>query len=572
VSTESQGQNPGEGRIARAISFIEHSGLPNTRLYLWGLPLALLASVAVHAIQPSGLVFAGYLAANLVAFAVTGLVYFALRNWLERGYLRTAGRISLAKLMVFGLALGLTKQLSTVVLVVAFGLESSLLAALLVRLITPLLGIWTVLSIAALQAGRERYDKLRQELITERARRGQAEVAPARSAHLQPLIDQIRAELPLEQAGEMGAKQFAALLRQIVETQIRPFSHEIWMRENETTPGYRTSELATRAILRAPYPLAITVTVYLIGTAPAILFSAPSGGGPLWLAVLAIGVTLGLWLANRSKRYLARAPRLSWLYLVTASALAVGLGGSVANLIFGPLSGVNQVLIWITSIWWLASITLTAGVIDVARKTHAEQLASLRELVGDELAGDVSAAQRRLADRETANFLHSSVQNQLLSQALRIERDPEFDLSAELVSLLKLLEGEDPAAFDLAAALADLRADWAGLVDIELELVEASEAAAADPEALNPSRQHLLYQLITEGINNAHRHGRASNIKVTLAEQLEYSTITVTDDGLGLNPAKRPPGLGTMLFATAGDWSLINRPEGGAELTLRVLR
>ncbi len=572
MSTESQGQNPGEGRIARAISFIEHSGLPSARLYLWALPLALLASVAVHATQPSALVFAGYLAANLLSFALTALVYWALRQRLERDYLRTAGRISLARLVGFGLALGVTKQFSTAVLVVAFGLEGGLLGSLLVRLITPVIGVWTVLSIAALQAGRERYDKLRQELITERARRGQAEVTPARSAHLQPLIDQIRAELPLEQTGEMGAKQFAALIRQIVETQIRPLSHEIWMRENETTPGYRTSELAARAILRAPYPIAITLAVYLVGTAPSILFSAPSGTGPLWLGVLAGGAALGLWLANRSKRYLARAPRLSWLYLAAASTLAVGIGGSAANFSFGPLVGVNQILIWITSIWWLGSIALTAGVIDVARKTHAEQLASLRELVGEELAGDVSAAQRRLADRETANFLHSSVQNQLLSQALRIERDPEFDLSAELVALLKLLEGEDLAAFDLAAALDNLRADWSGLVDIEFELAEASEAAAADPEALNPGRQQLLYQLITEGINNAHRHGRARNIRVTLAEQPEYSTITVTDDGLGLDPDRKSPGLGTLLFATAGDWTLLDRPEGGAELALRVLR
>jgi len=572
MSVSQPARGSAEGRIARAISFIEHSGLPNTRLYLWGLPLALLASVSVHAIQPSLLVFAGYLAANLVAFAITALVYWAIRRWLELGYLRTAGRISLAKLVVFGLALGLTKQLSTVVLVVAFGLESSLLAALLVRLITPLLGIWTVLSIAALQAGRERYDKLRQELITERARRGQAEVAPARSAHLQPLIDQIRADLPLEQAGEMGAKQFAALLRQIVETQIRPLSHEIWMRENATTPGYRTSELAARAILRAPYPIATILLIYMLATAPVVWSAAPNESGLLWVALLAGGVTLGLWVSNASKRFLAPARALSPIYLVLVSALAVGIGSAAAGLILGPLVGVNQVLIWITSIWWLGSITLTAGVIDVARKTHAEQLASLHELVGEELGGDVSAAQRRLADRETANYLHSSVQNQLLSQALRIERDPEFDLSAELVALLRLLEGEDPAAFDLAAALADLRTDWAGLVDIEFELAEASEAAAADPEALNPSRQRLLYQLITEGINNAHRHGRARNITVTLAEQLEYSTITVTDDGLGLDPDRKPPGLGTMLFATAGDWTLLGRPEGGAELTLRVLR
>jgi hypothetical protein len=48
--------------------------------------------------------------------------------------------------------------------------------------------------------------------------------------------------------------------------------------------------------------------------------------------------------------------------------------------------------------------------------------------------------------------------------------------------------------------------------------------------------------------------------------------MTVTDDGIGLAPNQKAPGLGTMLFATAGDWTLINRPEGGAELTLRVLR
>jgi hypothetical protein len=59
---------------------------------------------------------------------------------------------------------------------------------------------------------------------------------------------------------------------------------------------------------------------------------------------------------------------------------------------------------------------------------------------------------------------------------------------------------------------------------------------------------------------------------VTLSEHPEHSSITVTDDGIGLDPNQKAPGLGTMLFATAGDWTLVNRPEGGAELTLRVLR
>ena len=568
MSTGKHAPNSGARRISQAVSFIEHSGLPNTRLYLWAMPLALLASVAVHATQPSALVFGGYLLANLLSFGITGLVYWALRTWLEAGYLRSAGRISLLNLVLFGLILGAAKQLSTVVLVVALGLESSLLSALMVRLITPLLGVWTVLSLAALQAGREHYEKLRHELIAERARRGQADLTANRTAHLQPLIDQIRLELPLEQTGEMSAQQFAALIRQIVEQQIRPLSHEIWMRENAIIPGYRTGELAARAILQAPYPIPIILMTYAITTAPVVWSSAPEGTAGLWAAILCGGVGLGLWISNVSKRFLELSPRLSPLYLLAGTALGVSIGSVSAGLALGPLIGVNQALIWITSTWWLASIALTAGVIDVARKTHTEQLESLHKLVGNELAVDVNAAQRRLADRETANFLHSSVQNQLLSQALRVEREPEFDLGAELVALLKLLEGDDPAAFDLAASLVELRADWAGLVDIEFELPRESDLAGSG--ALNPNLERLIYQLIAEAINNAHRHGRARNIRVRLVGQQDVSLITVTDDGLGLNPKKKTPGLGTMLFSSAGEWALTNRLEGGAQLTLRV--
>lgn len=539
--------------------------MPNLRLYALGVPLALLASVSVHATQPSIAIFAAYFAANVVSFSFTGLVFWPLYLISKRMVLARGGSIALWFLLLLGAALGFAKQLSTTFLVVWFGLEFGFFEALETRLVTPLLGLWVVLSTAAFQAARNRFEALRRQLVSERARRAAAQAggglaaktdALADSPHLTKLVSEVRGQLSADSlnSGELTGRQLAQLLRQIVNNQVRPLSHEIWQRESAKVPGYRISDLAARAIVQERYPVITIVLIYGLTSLPTIFGAAPEGTGPAWLITLVAGITVGLYLANAAKRLRPNRGFAPLSLAITISAVVTS-SSLLATLLFGQLVNLNQLLLLIVSTWWLATITAVAGVVVVARKNYAGQLASLEGLLSDEIDREAAHAKSQLRDREIANYLHSSVQNQLLAQALRIESETDVDLARELKQIIALLEPRaDASAASIANQLAQLAADWQGLINIEFAIDPAAE--------LDPATQQLVGLIAVEAVNNAYRHGGADHIVISLAP----GTLTVRDNG-SLAPAGRAgePGLGSKLFDSAGQWSL--KPvENGSEL------
>jgi two-component sensor histidine kinase len=250
--------------------------------------------------------------------------------------------------------------------------------------------------------------------------------------------------------------------------------------------------------------------------------------------------------------------------VVTASSV-------IATQIFGPLVDLNQLLLLIVSIWWLGTITAVSGIIAVARKTYAEQLASLDELLAEEIDREAAEAKSRLRDREIANFLHSSVQNQLLAQALRVESETDVDLARELKQIIALLEPRaDASAPSIADQLAQLAADWHGLIKIEF---------AIDPSAqLDNATQQLVGLIAAEAVNNAYRHGGADEITLELQSHSDNpaqnlgATLIVRDNGSGV-PGKTAVtatgarGIGSSLFDSAGPWSLTT-DDAGTVLTI----
>src|SRR5205085_12115516 len=61
----------------------------------------------------------------------------------------------------------------------------------------------------------------------------------------------------------------------------------------------------------------------------------------------------------------------------------------------------------------------------------------------------------------------------------------------------------------------------------------------------NQTAMHL-YRLSQEAVNNAIKHGRGRNIRISLADNGDLLTLTIADDGRGF-PNKREPTAGTGL-------------------------
>jgi len=104
---------------------------------------------------------------------------------------------------------------------------------------------------------------------------------------------------------------------------------------------------------------------------------------------------------------------------------------------------------------------------------------------------------------------------------------------------------------------------WQGLVDITTRVNVTSELTA--------TLLSTIEDVVTEGINNAVRHGDASRVDVIVEGDQSTISITVTDNG---TPAQNPiPGLGSRFFDSVAPncWTRVTANDGtGTVLTVEL--
>jgi signal transduction histidine kinase len=65
-----------------------------------------------------------------------------------------------------------------------------------------------------------------------------------------------------------------------------------------------------------------------------------------------------------------------------------------------------------------------------------------------------------------------------------------------------------------------------------------------DFDALSDKHRTCVYRVVQEAMTNCARHARAQSIRISVAAGEDYLGVLVTDDGVGLDPARRRSGLG----------------------------
>lgn len=506
------------------------------RLYWAALPLALLASVSTYAAGYEFLVSILYLVANLIAFSVVALVFVVSHRWMK-----PQGKFVLFPLIAFGLLLGFSKQIATAVIVVFMGLEDSILESIAIRALTPFIGLWTAIAIAAITSAQARFAKLREELIAERVRRLSASQASS-SAELREFAEEA-GEL-LEQSESMAAAELAGLIRDIVQQKLRPLSHELWDREQKRTPGFSSRELVRKALTAKPYRVFAISLLFALGSLqPVVVLTGEQW--TLTLFWLTAPVMVSLPIANAIRKRYEPAKQNYVGALIVTSAVG-GISGTLLLFLFGI--EINPIMT-LTSSWWLGTLILAVGTAAVAVEDYGEQRELLSQLAGGELDQEALSAVRTIRNRELANLLHSKTQNRMLAQAMRLESGS--DLQSELSELRQLIQNLPKTTFD-EPTTQELSDRWAGIILLRWDL---------DRE---PSPLQL--RVIEEGISNAYRHGLANEIEISL----RGDSLRISDNGLG--PTSGNPGLGSSLFATAGQWTFKALPDGGGELLVRFSR
>jgi signal transduction histidine kinase len=152
---------------------------------------------------------------------------------------------------------------------------------------------------------------------------------------------------------------------------------------------------------------------------------------------------------------------------------------------------------------------------------------------------------------------------------------PTAKSAAEIEELIMKGVGQ---ARSLARGLAPVESDERGLqFALETLAVSTSQLVGIDcrlrcdrPVAIfdNTCANHL-YRIAQEAINNARRHGRATEIHLRLETEGEMVTLEIEDNGAGIpQPLPENGGMGLSIMQyrarmIGGQWSIQPRPEGG---------
>ena len=405
------------------------------------------------------------------------------------------------------------------------------------------------------------FEKDRAEMVQ---RKTGASLARARVNKIDPQIEQFLSSIRsmrLTPKPEFHQK-LALEIRDFVENEVRPLSRQLWKIEDqkisrfsfwdlllETLKNQPFTPLPT-ALAFAPIPFLVSLTTASFAdTLVKIIFNMAA----IFL-VLSIGQVIGR--------------RFGFLPIVFGvSILLSALSVVFLNLaLFSPIIPISDLRPLILMIFWIGSLAVFLALTRTALKNAssiAEELADLNDQQDKEYIQGSSAS---LSNRDLANFLHSTVQNQLLSAAMSIESEgSHLEFSDESIKALERAlmsqgAGDHGPEHSYKESLESVVERWRPLLEIETRV------------SLETNRYPgvIFAQVLEEGISNAVRHGEASRLAITLSKDGDLMKLQIEDDGFG--PKNGTLGLGTALFedATNGNWQLEALDRGGSLLTLNL--
>jgi PAS domain S-box-containing protein len=138
-------------------------------------------------------------------------------------------------------------------------------------------------------------------------------------------------------------------------------------------------------------------------------------------------------------------------------------------------------------------------------------------------------------------------------------------------ALARGLAPADDMQRGLAGALTDLAARCSELYVIDCSLV----CSGAPPPKMKEAAAAHVYRIAQEALTNAGRHARAKEIKIGLHVSDGHLSLTISDDGIGLDqvPRKRDLGMGLRLMeyraqALGGSIAFDRPNSGGTRIVL----
>ena len=217
-----------------------------------------------------------------------------------------------------------------------------------------------------------------------------------------------------------------------------------------------------------------------------------------------------------------------------------------------------------------ASIVVITSIISYPYRFYAE-VGSKLTLVNEQISSLLLSV-RGEADEirdSFSRFVHGKMQGRLALVSFILGQIANGELKGRektkqvnrLIEIVDTIEADlkeltkQPDAKSLAEVLEVLATEWAGLVDLQLDIGQTARAWLE----LNQGIENQIAALIEEAVLNARVHGLASEVVVSVSVSLANPSllaVEVEDNGRGLD-LMREPGLGSRQFsAVCESWNI----------------
>lgn len=362
--------------------------------------------------------------------------------------------------------------------------------------------------------------------------------------------------------GDSEYQQLAGKLREFAFERVRPISHQLWAQEMKRKSRFPFFGLVGLAITKNPMPPVFFSALALsLMAVTAISQYEPLMGGVYFVLDAVIFLIL-LFIFRRL------FPNGSWLAVVLYPLLMGSLIFTARVLIRPELATEQIIGGWITLILWLFTSLIFAGGIVLSNRTQEQILSELKKSLSEgqkitQLQAEVN--QFRAAD--LAKYVHGTIQSKLMAYSLKLEQaitsadELEADrirTAARDLVINPLREYEPRARENVMASLAELQANWHGLVEIAIDITVSEKFLPA-----------AVFDIVSEGVGNAHKHAFAERVNVKINSVRGDLEIEITDDGIGPRENSRGQGMSMIDSQSGGAWSF-GPAENGHGSTLRV--
>lgn len=288
-------------------------------------------------------------------------------------------------------------------------------------------------------------------------------------------------------------------------------------------------------------------------------YSTANGG---FAVLAAIGVLLTVWSMVRLMRLAFESP---------SSHLLAVAGGAMVYLILlvnDYAIGTNHTSLGEIFVRQYAALPLFIAVTSTLSKRYAEALGQARELA-DTLQSQVES-QRQALERSFEQLREVTREQAREQERTRVMGDLHDGLGLHLATALRHVHAPELSRSLLAGTLQDCMDELRVAVDsldeherdplsllgslryrmvsrfeglgIRLDWEVAPDLPALAP--LDPAQALHLLRVVQEALGNALKHSRATQVTLSLSASPAGTLITVTDNGVGFDPARARQGRG----------------------------